>query len=91
MRATFGWLLAGAALIPAAVSQPAQAAVQRFHDDHVLGTSMEFLVAGADTATALRALGAARAEIARLDRVLSGWRPDSELARLNASTGPTPV
>jgi thiamine biosynthesis lipoprotein len=81
------WLLA-TALIPAAFVQPAQAAVHRFHDDHVLGTSLDLVVTGADAQTSARALAAAKAEIARLDKTLSGWRPDSELARLNASEGP---
>ena len=84
------WLLA-TALIPAAFVQPAQAAVHRFHEDHVLGTSMELVVAGADAQASARALAAAKAEIARLDKVLSGWRPDSELARLNASDSPLAV
>jgi FAD:protein FMN transferase len=82
------WLLAGAALAPACQSQPAQAAVHRFHQDHVLGTSMDLVVVGADAQEAARALAAVQAEVRRLDKVLSGWRPDSELARLNASTGP---
>lgn len=84
------WLLA-TALIPAAFVQPAQAAVHRFHEDHVLGTSLALVVAGADAHASARALAAAKAEIARLDKVLSGWRPDSELARLNASRGPMAV
>jgi thiamine biosynthesis lipoprotein len=85
------WLLAGAALAPICLAQPAVAAVHRFHQDHVLGTSMDLVVAGADARQAARALVAARAEVRRLDRVLSGWRPDSELARLNASSGPVIV
>ena len=90
MTSSRSWLLA-TALIPAAFVQPAQAAVHRFHDDHVLGTSMELVVAGADAHASARALAAAKVEIARLDKVLSGWRPDSELARLNASNAPMAV
>ena len=86
MSSSRTWLLA-TALLPAAFVQPAQAAVHRFHEDHVLGTSMELVVAGADAHASARALAAAKAEIARLDKVLSGWRPDSELARLNAADG----
>ena len=86
------WLLATAALVPAAaLVQPAQAAVHRFHEDHVLGTSLDLVVVGADAESSARALAAAKAEILRLDQVLSGWRPDSELARLNASSGPLAV
>jgi thiamine biosynthesis lipoprotein len=87
MMSSRTWLLA-TALIPAAFVQPAQATVHRFHDDHVLGTSLDLVVAGADAHASARALAAVKAEIARLDKVLSGWRPDSELARLNASDGP---
>jgi thiamine biosynthesis lipoprotein len=90
MTSSRTWLLA-TALIPAALVQPAQAAVHRFHEDHVLGTSLEMVVAGADAQSSTRALAAAKAEIGRLDKVLSGWRPDSELARLNASAGPMAV
>ena len=91
MRSKLPWLLASAAILPAAFVAPAQAAVQRFHSDHVLGTSMDFAVVGVDAPAAARALAAARAEIFRLDRVLSGWRADSELARLNAAHGPMRV
>ena len=87
MTSSRTWLLA-TALIPAAFVQPAQAATHRFHEDHVLGTSLELVVTGADAHASARALAAAKAEIARLDKVLSGWRPDSELAQLNASQGP---
>src|SRR5512142_49427 len=91
MTSSRSWLLATALITVAAFVQPAQAAVHRFHEDHVLGTSMELVVAGADAHASARALAAAKAEIARLDKVLSGWRPDSELARLNASNGPMAV
>jgi thiamine biosynthesis lipoprotein len=54
-----------------------------FHLDHVLGTSFDMAVAGAGRAEAEFAFAAATSEIARLDRVLSGWREDSELSALN--------
>ncbi len=85
------WILTTAALAPFALAQPAQAAVHRFHQEHVLGTSMDMVVVGADAEGAAQALAAAQAEIRRLDSVLSGWRADSELAWLNASTGPVVV
>ncbi|OJU08480.1 MAG: hypothetical protein BGN86_06925 [Caulobacterales bacterium 68-7] len=68
--------------------QPAHAEVQRFHADHVLGTALDIVIGNADSAQAERIVAAARDEIDRLDSVLSGWRGDSELARLNASSGP---
>jgi thiamine biosynthesis lipoprotein len=71
---------AGAAALAATA---AQAQVWRFHEPHVLGASLDMAVVADDPASALTAARAARAEIARLDGVLSGWRPDSELAALN--------
>ena len=69
-----------------AVAAPAtQARSFGFHADHVLGTSLDVVVLGDDQATARIAMAAILADIARLDAVLSGWRSDSELARLNAS------
>jgi thiamine biosynthesis lipoprotein len=85
------WLCAGAALAPIALASPSAAAVHRFHDDHVLGASLDFAIVGVDAAGALQAMSAARSQISRLDAILSGWRPDSELARLNVSTGPVAV
>lgn len=76
-------LLAGAGLA-AGLAAPAQAQAWRFRADHVLGTSLD-IVAVADPASARIAAAAARREIDRLDAVLSGWRPDSELSRLNAA------
>lgn len=48
-----------------------------------MGTSMEMLLDAADGREARAALGAARAEVDRLERLLSRFRPDSELSRLN--------
>lgn len=75
-------LLAG---VVAVAEAPAASPVWRWHDDHVLGTSMELTVLGGE-AEGWMALSAVRGEIARLDRLLSKWRDDSELARLNASS-----
>lgn len=75
----------------AAAATPAHAAVHRFHADYVLGTSFDMTVTGADAAQAAAMRSAALDEIARLDRVLSGWRDDSELAALNRSEGPLAV
>ena len=50
---------------------------------NVLGTLAEFVVTAPNREGARLATGAALAEIARLDNVLSGYRPDSELRRLN--------
>ena len=85
------WLLAAASAAAVSAAAPAAARTHHFHADHVLGVSLDVVVAGADEAAADRAVEAARAEIDRLDALLSGWRPDSELARLNAAAGPMVV
>lgn len=82
-------LLAGtalAALVPMAAdaAAPAEARTWNFHADHVLGTSFDMAVVTPRETEAQFAFAAAQAEIARLDRVLSGWREDSELAAFNA-------
>jgi len=50
---------------------------------NVLGTLAEFVVAAPTREGARLATGAALVEIARLDCILSSYRPDSELRRLN--------
>ena len=83
----FEALLAGVAA--AALAAPAGAAAEgqafRLRVEHVLGTSLDLVAVAPDRETALLAAEAARAEIARLDGVLSGWRDDSELAQANRS------
>jgi len=77
-------LVAVSALL-ASVAAPSEAPAQTwsFHLDHVLGTSFDMAVEAGTRAEAEFAFAAANSEIARLDRVLSGWREDSELAALN--------
>ena len=53
----------------------------------VMGTALEIAVIDADSARAAAALGAAFDEAQRLDRLLSNYRPESELSRLNAAAG----
>ncbi len=84
MRSSLLSLFLGVAPAVLAV-QPAP--VQRFHAERVLGTTFDMVTVGLSLGDALRAQGAALGEIARLDRVLSGWREDSELAVLNRSNG----
>lgn len=74
-------------LAATAMAAPVQAATHQFHAERVLGTSFDMTVVTPDAASATQAMLAARAEIGRLDLVLSGWRDDSELAALNQSTG----
>jgi thiamine biosynthesis lipoprotein len=74
-----------AAVAAGAVAAPAGVEARSFRAEAVLGTSFALTAVGGETADAESARLAALAEIGRLDAVLSGWRADSELARLNAS------
>lgn len=72
------------ALVAAAASPAGVASdTWSFHLDHVLGTSFDMAVAAPSEAEARFAFAAATTEIARLNRALSAWRDDSELAALN--------
>ena len=85
-------LLAGAAaasLTATAAGAVAPAETYRLHLDHVLGTSLDLAAVGGDRQAAQAAFAAAVAEIDRLDALLSGWRPDSELSRLNGAASET--
>jgi thiamine biosynthesis lipoprotein len=72
-----------AGLVSPAPVLAAETTVWRAHADPVLGTSFDMAVHGSSEAEAQFAFAAARAEIARLDSVLSAWRPTGELAALN--------
>lgn len=56
---------------------------QRFHQDHVLGTSLDVVLVGLSPVHADQVFKKMLDEIERLDRVLSIWRDDSEIAQLN--------
>lgn len=79
-----GWplWLAGTVGVLASGAVAAKENVYCFHAN-VLGTLAEFVVTAPSRDVAQRTTGAALDEIARLDRVLSNYRPDSELRRLN--------
>jgi thiamine biosynthesis lipoprotein len=53
------------------------------HYDGVLGTSMDITIHTPDAARVVAAMDTVVQEIARLDRILSTWRDDSALMRLN--------
>ena len=90
MRSRLMTALLGA--VPAALGfQPAIASAHAFHAEHVLGATLDLTRVSATAGEAQTAHAAARAEIARLDAVLSGWSPESELSALNRSIGPCPV
>src|SRR5512138_3187206 len=54
-----------------------------FRDESILGTRLQLQIVASSQAAAHEAALAVRAEIDRLDLILSGWRDDSELAALN--------
>ncbi|MBX3023813.1 FAD:protein FMN transferase [bacterium] len=56
-----------------------------------MGTVLTVTVVAADERTAGRLADAAIAEARRWDDILTTWRPDGELARLNARAGQGPV
>ena len=86
MRALYGLGLAGLGATAAlALPYQAQSHIWRFHADHVLGTSLDMAVVAERPLAAALAIDAARSQIQRLDRVLSAWRSDSELMRLNTA------
>ena len=58
------------------------------HRDGVLGTSFDMSIAGVADPNQDSVVVATLAEIARLENVLSTWKPDSELSRLNAHAAP---
>ena len=59
----------------------------RWSVNHVLGTELDILVNSYDDLAVDLAAKAIHREIARLDRVLSAWREDSELSKLNRVHG----
>ncbi|MFZ3194059.1 MAG: DUF2271 domain-containing protein [Moraxellaceae bacterium] len=73
-------------VIPAVQPPLALAAAQsshRFHQDHVLGTSLDLVLVGLNDAEADQVFMRITQEIDRLDQVLSVWREDSEISQLN--------
>src|SRR5438046_2759336 len=66
---------------PPALSPGMEATLTR-HRFRAMGTDVELLVEAADAA---RCVAAAEAEFHRLEAVLTRFRPESELSRLNAA------
>lgn len=83
-------LIAPFSLNAASVNAPESTELQKqlthhFHQDHILGTSLDVVVNGVSHQEAKQAMDAIRAEIAQLDQKLSVWREDSEISALNSS------
>lgn len=86
------WLLGAASLVLGLSSfvPPAHGATARAGQP-VMGTVLTVTVVAEDQATAQALADAAIGEARRWDDILTTWRPDGELARLNASAGRGPV
>src|SRR6266581_3426658 len=71
---------------PSRVSRPGQHDVRRTVERAraLMGTACTITAEGLDSSYTSTAVDDAFAEIDRLERVLSSWRTDSELARINA-------
>ena len=84
-------LLATSPLATSLLAQAAEPILTRYdrHYDGVLGTSMDVSLYGAASTQVDAAMGAALAEIARLDAILSTWRDDSVLMTLNRARSGT--
>ncbi|HET9887221.1 MAG TPA: FAD:protein FMN transferase [bacterium] len=76
-----------AALASPAVAQAPPAAPAARQIRWVMGTALEISVVDDDPAKAAVAMGAAFDEAQRVDRLLSNYRPESELSLLNAASG----
>ncbi|RMH09122.1 MAG: FAD:protein FMN transferase [Nitrospirae bacterium] len=79
------WWLAGLLISP-----PVSAAVVKRSQMH-MGTLVWVTAVAPDNTTAQRAAALALEEIKRLDQLLSTWIPTSEISRINAAAGRSPV
>ncbi len=82
-----------ALLALAGAAAPVPAAQERVfvRSRYLMGTPVEIKARGADEAASQAAINAAFDEIARLERLMSHWRDDSQVARINAEAGKAPV
>jgi thiamine biosynthesis lipoprotein len=80
-------LLAAACASPAAPPAPPVVEERRL----LMGSELHLTVYAADAPRARAAFAAVFAEVERLEGVLSTWRPDSDVSRLNAAAGGGPV
>ena len=69
-------------------ARAAEPELSRFHHDDILGTSLDLQVQAPDATQAALAESTVLAEVERLRKILSTYDAESEMSRLNASTGP---
>jgi thiamine biosynthesis lipoprotein len=79
---------ASAAPLPA---PPATSQARAEHHGVVMGSELAIEVYGPDVSTCDRAVTAARAELERLDAMLTDWKPVSPLMDINRAAGVRPV
>jgi len=58
---------------------------------YLMGTEVEIKARGVDAGATQAAIGAAFDEIARLESLMTTWRDDSDVSRVNARAGRSPV
>lgn len=73
----------------AAPAAPPQQLVTR--NGSAMGTEVRISVYTNDEPDAVRAIGKAFEEISRLEALMTTWKPDSEISRVNAQAGIAPV
>lgn len=78
-----GWMLLSAAAVMSPVVEAGVLQAGHWGGEHVLGTSFDVRLQGGGEVLAGVAAQTALMEITRLDRILSTWRADSEIARLH--------
>ncbi len=78
----------------APATEPARATEPAAHDAHIvarsglaMGSELTLMAWTADEDVANRAFDAVFAEFDRLDKLMSVWKPDSDVVRLNAAAG----
>jgi thiamine biosynthesis lipoprotein len=86
-------LAAGLAILAlsAAVASPKAEEEVFVRSRHLMGTTVEIKARARDGARAQAAINEAYDEIARIEALMSHWRGDSDLARVNAGAGRAPV
>ncbi len=80
-RAIAAWLLVAAATIATPCAEPGDARTREYR--YLMGTSVEVEAYGGDEATRRLGVDEAFAAIAEVDRLMSNYREESELSRIN--------
>ncbi|PHR94158.1 MAG: hypothetical protein COA69_00745 [Robiginitomaculum sp.] len=76
-------------LLVLTATQTSSAETFKYHQEHILGTSFDMVIEAKTSDQALQIKSAAISEILRLETLLSIWKPESEISRLNAASSAT--